>query len=448
MNGGRRRRVLCTACFNVFEVPETDAGEIDYDALPQWARARARRPLWQRLAQCLPTFIQQRLPLPDEEAIGTTRRLTCLDETCKRPLPPNAGAIETIVIGLIGGPSTGKTAYLTALIDALFDKAEMRGNGVRLQPEADSSVRMADLRRRMFANREMMPRTEQASEREPFLPFIYTMTIAQEGVAPRAYNVLFFDGSGEQIQRRQAMEQYCRYILHADGLICMLDPSKLEKVRKVVPDDVLGIGHEVPPQSLAPPVAVPVAAGRADSDPGDGPTNGTADGLFDPEDVIAASRSPVHRIEPVATHGAFNEPDLPLHEILANVAAMLRNHHQLPMAEPVDVPISVVVSKADVLRYMPVVAPLVDALSGPGEAPGSYSHARVLVEQEQVRKIVDAIAPIGLRVSGVSHFREPTYHVTSATGGTLRYNKRFGEVRPFRVVDPFGSILHRTNRIR
>jgi hypothetical protein len=321
--------------------------------------------------------------------------------------------------------------YLTALVDALIDRAELEDNGCQFDPVGDSADRYEILRRRLFVEREPFARTQQASREAPWnSPFVFRMTIDGNGESRDIYNILLFDASGEQIQRKEYLQEFCRYIIHADGLIFIVDPTKFDAVRTQLPWHLFGKATQQQTRGRPSTQSAP-------------PEEQSADGLFDINLGTPALRQP-------QGDESFYEDEFttPIQRLMPMVANVLRDELRLPLGQPVRVPISLVVTKADLLRYAREQGNVIASLGWPGRPTRRYHHPDVLTAEVGVQKALREIAPPGLFANGVRHYSDVTYHMVSATGCPIQSNGKYGEIRPFRVIEPFGSVMFRMNIIR
>lgn len=467
-----KKRVLCPSCFGLWEPqPSPAAGALLAAPLaaPRWARERGRRGPAARLRAQLSRLLGR---APVLGGLGG-HTLTCPNLECGANLPPGAAETDTIVIGLVGGLSTGKTMYLTALLNALVQKAELSGNGCHFAPLGDSANRYLEAEQTLFVKRQPIELTPGAESKFGRPPLAIRMTVTHDEET-KAYNLLLFDASGEQLQRSESLNTHCRYVKYADGLIFMVDPVKLDNVTKAVAPELLGIarpatrppgrtngsngGHTSAGHGSAMLASLPqiaeqlaptsiVALPKADSEG----TPATGGGLFDapitvPAPVIGeAAASPAHAIPVIAPAAGLH---IPAHFILSSVAQAIRDAQGLAPGAVVPTKAAIVISKADVLRYMPGVKDLIGQLGWPGTSSLHYNHVQTIREALTVTEILDQIAGPMMGTASAREFERPSFHVTSATGVPLKSNGEFGMVRPFRVSDPLGSILFRLEVIR
>lgn len=140
------------------------------------------------------------------------------------------------------------------------------------------------------------------------------------------------------------------------------------------------------------------------------------------------------------------------HQLIQEFAGWYLVRHKHKADEKIDLPVVLVIPKADELHYVKPVATAIDALIPPfqvGDVPDPVDRQRhylieLLETSEGVRGILEKIAEPALLVA-LKQFTNKTYHAVSATGCGLNQQGKYPFVRPQRVVEPLVSLLMRLN---
>lgn len=165
---------------------------------------------------------------------GISRMRLCPD--CHFELPHDVGQIDQRIIAIIGGRATGKTHYIASLITRLqhevgrdFDlSVRMLGDHTQERWERDFYTPLFVQKRVLQPNRpaEVDPQVK--------MPLIFRLTF-DTGKYKRTLNLSFFDSAGEDMTSLNTLSLQNRYILHADGIIFLLDPLQIPSLRERLP---------------------------------------------------------------------------------------------------------------------------------------------------------------------------------------------------------------------
>ncbi len=221
------RRVVCPYCFRRFSPGETLF--TDYDgADPQ----RGKWTLWDR--------VRGRAPRPPVGAHGKPliRKLCPRHEHSPRDLPFSAGRQESLLIGLIGARSSGKTHYIASLINRLEKDTGEDFSASLMHSTDDTPDRYRrEFEKPLFGERKQLQKTIAAQPS----PLIYDLTF--DGALwgeerNRAVTLTLYDTAGENLSHARSIEQFVQYIRVASGIIFLVDPLQIDTVRQSVPSTV------------------------------------------------------------------------------------------------------------------------------------------------------------------------------------------------------------------
>lgn len=231
------RKTLCPNCFERFylsdceiqiEVPDPTSPD---PSNPSYNQEKIPAP--QGIGRWIRRFWLQ--PLIGRENLS--RKAARLCPKCQKPLPINVERMENRIIGIVGLPGSGKSHYITALIQELQkpDIVEVFGPGSYfrgLNAEVDSRYN-TEFYQPLFQRNEPIIFTKGGVSHDPL---IYTLAIKGDSLLQpvRRFSLLFYDGSGQDIETKGLREKFARYIYNSAALIYIIDPAELKSFPKEV----------------------------------------------------------------------------------------------------------------------------------------------------------------------------------------------------------------------
>lgn len=178
-----------------------------------------------------------------------TKKRLC--PNCHMELPYTTGELASYSFAVVGAKEAGKSHYIAVLIDHWRQRLGPAIN-IELRPLGDATrQRYAQV----FAEPIFKRRTTIDATRSALgnvanrLPLIYTLTVSGKNlfgqqVPRKAINLSFYDSAGEDLNSSDVMSNVNKYIYGADGIILLLDPLQLTRVR-----DQLGNSITLPQQN-------------------------------------------------------------------------------------------------------------------------------------------------------------------------------------------------------
>lgn len=171
--------------------------------------------------------------------------------SCHEDLPQRFTEAESRSMALIGTKASGKSHFIAVAIHELEH---------RVGPQFDGSLMLLDDATRSRVQKELFPRlygsgvvleatTSARSNAAVKQPLVSRLSLGR-GRAATHSNLVFFDAAGEDLQSLDVLEREGRYITQSDGLILLIDPLQIPRVR-----DELHGSVELPPQ-MADPVTM------------------------------------------------------------------------------------------------------------------------------------------------------------------------------------------------
>ncbi len=159
--------------------------------------------------------------------------ITKICPKCKMELPLNIGTAKSYPIAIIGAKETGKSNFVAVLINQLKNEVG-RAFDCSLMACGDKTINRyrTDFYDPLYRHRTCVQGTD-AGEVDPL---IYSLLFQRKGGFLRkatndAVSLTFFDTAGENLNDENMMRTFNPYLYHSSGIILLLDPLQLPKVR-------------------------------------------------------------------------------------------------------------------------------------------------------------------------------------------------------------------------
>lgn len=170
-------------------------------------------------------------PLAGDEALVRGLRWQC--PHCSRALPDSIEMFKCKIIAIVGTQNSGKTSYITSLIDALKSMQFTTAVGAMVdfepidgQIEALYNERFYNplyKNRDAFSSNQLRAIKGAGSELEPL---VYRISIGDHDHHRKHAYITFYDGAGTDMEDDDGIVRACDYILKASGVIYLIDPQK------------------------------------------------------------------------------------------------------------------------------------------------------------------------------------------------------------------------------
>lgn len=193
-------------------------------------------------------------PLPIRkfhERIGIPQKANCphcndtstarLCPACHSELPHTLGLYSDFIFGIIGAKETGKSHYISVLINELKNDCGRDFNCVlAASNEKTLSRYQEDFYRHVFQEKIVIQATRaaraNASVRQPL---IYNLSFMSKGLLGKTkihdvVGTTFFDTAGEDLNSEDTMRTENKYIYNSSGIVILLDPLQLDHVRDLL----------------------------------------------------------------------------------------------------------------------------------------------------------------------------------------------------------------------
>jgi hypothetical protein len=168
----------------------------------------------------------------------TTTRLC---PNCHSELPYTMGEYKDLIFSVIGAKEAGKSHYISVLIEKIRNEVGAHFD-CSLQPLNDETIKRyrEEFYNPVFTKRETIKTTlsarTNASVRKPL---IYTLSFRRKGFFNRkiqnVVTIVFFDTAGEDLEAEDTVRTENKYIFNSSGIILLLDPLQIAKVRAELP---------------------------------------------------------------------------------------------------------------------------------------------------------------------------------------------------------------------
>ncbi|WP_226679259.1 GTPase domain-containing protein [Mesobacillus jeotgali] len=150
-----------------------------------------------------------------------------LCRNCHNILPHTAGRTPIVIISVIGTTSCGKTVYLSSLINQLLNHDTAINFGASAMPVSQEIdyIYQKNYYNPLFVQNKM----PQATDLDLQFPLIFTLDFKDK--TKQSITLCFFDVAGENVVNKNALDTVARNIQNSDGLLFLVDPTKLESIR-------------------------------------------------------------------------------------------------------------------------------------------------------------------------------------------------------------------------
>jgi hypothetical protein len=323
-------------------------------------------------------------PLEGPKYASELARRECTN--CKYLLPHNIELVPSITLALIGDAFSGKSNYIAALIHQIRT-TDYTSGFVRftcLTPEVERTY-TRNYFEPLFLNQRALAST-QVAMKETADPLIYNLVTRVSPITK--INLMIYDASGEDYERVDRQVQFARFVLNTNAFIFIVDPIMIAPIIEQLP-----LALQTPLQAQ-----FNVIQGRRAAN------------------ILASTISIFERY-----HGYAGGSHLP------------------------DIPIAIMLSKADLLKYLN--APYsYNFMVNPQYKQGIDLQDIDTVDRE-VRELLRVYQQGDLLVA-TRRFKRVKFFAVSAIGEPPDVNGHFTNVEPRRCLDPLLWILHELEVIR
>jgi len=170
---------------------------------------------------------------------------------CHMELPRTLGQYRNLIFAVIGAKEAGKSHYLAVLIEQIR-KVVGPDTGMLLTPLDDRTLQRYrnDFYNPIYRHRVVIEMTKSGLvDQRVRMPMVYSLTLTGDDLFGRSrirgvVTLVFFDTAGEDLNQEDTISTVNKYIYRADGIILLLDPLQLPRVR-----DQLAAGVPLPAEN-------------------------------------------------------------------------------------------------------------------------------------------------------------------------------------------------------
>lgn len=231
---------ICPYCFEPFRLRDTPFRCSSPDAVCSPEVDPIRESFWQENAP-LGKVLESDGKLVQARTCDSCKRASRqrICPACHMDLPHTMGQFRSLIFAVIGAKESGKSHYMAVLIDRIRKDLGPR-MGMLLEELDDATIRRYReiFHRPLFEQRQAIRGTISAlADRQVALPLVYSLTFRGHGAfggqrIRSVVNLVFFDTAGEDLDDEDVMATVNKYVYRSDGVILLLDPLQLPKVRE------------------------------------------------------------------------------------------------------------------------------------------------------------------------------------------------------------------------
>ena len=159
---------------------------------------------------------------------------------CGFVLPYNIGMVKNYPLSIIGAKESGKSNFVAVLVNALKNDVG-RAFKCSLMACGDSTIQRYkdEFYNPLYRHRTCVRGTDSGE----VTPLIYSLLFERKSsLFHKAVNdsisLTFFDAAGENFDTEKDMQTISKYLCHSSGIILLLDPLQLPKVRDELEDKI------------------------------------------------------------------------------------------------------------------------------------------------------------------------------------------------------------------
>jgi len=298
--------------------------------------------------------------------------------TCAKLLPYQIESMSNLVIGMVGDTFSGKSTYVTALINEIQSRNILDSMGcteAMLLPESkDRYIRK--FYEPLILRREKLEKSTPSSLGDIIEPLICVL-VFRHGSGPfqsvKRVNLILFDTAGEDLTKRENLAQISAYVRNAAGLIFLVDPLA-----------IAGISEEIPHHLRV-------------------------------DDLVAS------------------------HFLLAEVTTLIQMQYNLLPGDPVPIPIALTLAKADILRFLPDFRGSAPVCFTEADYSAGYNQQDMKTVDDEVRELLRRYDGNAL-LRASQAYTDAGFFAVSATGSSPQ-DDHYPVVKPLRCIDPLVWLL-------
>lgn len=160
---------------------------------------------------------------------------------CHCELPENFDQVDTLVFAVIGDRGVSKSTFIAVALNELETRLAGHDLNAVFQPALE------DVRRRYMKyyydsiyKKKNTPGATVKQQNLDKADLDFKKPLVYTLSTPeKQVNIAFFDIAGEECREEGLLKSVAQYLPHADGMICIIDPLYMEPFRNAVPEKLL-----------------------------------------------------------------------------------------------------------------------------------------------------------------------------------------------------------------
>lgn len=155
---------------------------------------------------------------------------------CHNHLPPLLWESESHIISIVGARSSGKSSFITVLIDKLLHEGHQieitaLPQNIGVDPEEVTHKRYErEYKIPLIVNGKELPQTQVMRD---FYPLLYQITATSKHWQKKSVIYLaFYDTAGENLQNHDSLLHLVKYLTASSGIILLMDTLEFPSVKE------------------------------------------------------------------------------------------------------------------------------------------------------------------------------------------------------------------------
>jgi hypothetical protein len=176
---------------------------------------------------------------------------------CHNELPTLFHEADSHIISVVGAFQSGKTHYITVLINELLQKGYLLDIQTVPQDVGEDRTQVTSKRylekykKPLFVQNKELEKTQVNAK--DFYPLIYQISSGQKDFGKKkALYLVFYDTAGENFEDKEELKKLANYVRNSSGIIFLLDTFQIPHIHR----ELKRLGVDVPNKIVAEPNTV------------------------------------------------------------------------------------------------------------------------------------------------------------------------------------------------
>lgn len=165
---------------------------------------------------------------------------------CHNELPSLFHQADSHIISVIGARDSGKTHYITVLINELLQKGHTLDIQTVPQDVGEDRAQITSKRYSEYYKKPLLGRKEQLGQTQQnakdLYPLIYQISSGQKQFGKtKALYLVFYDTAGENFNDKEELKKLANYLINSSGIIFLLDTFRISRINETLTKKGVGI---------------------------------------------------------------------------------------------------------------------------------------------------------------------------------------------------------------